>query len=141
MFIQVVNACFATRVTFSEPLVSFVDKTFAFIDPDQVLGAAPCVNEFMKKPVTQYFLQVASPVVLMMVLLVAWLISKLCCGGILPMDGICNVVGEVLVEFYISVTLAIFAPFDCYVHPNGETSLQKYAQIICGESEHGAMIG
>jgi len=141
MFIQVVNACFATRVTFSDPLVSVMDTTFAFIDPDQVLGNAPCLSEFMKKPVTQYFLGVASPVVFMAVLLVIWLMSKLCCGGILPMDGLCNVVGEILVEFYISVTLAIFAPFECYSHPNGESSLQKYAQVLCGGSEHGAMLG
>ena len=53
-------------------------------------------------------------------------------------DGVFNVVGEVLVEFYISVTLAIFGPFDCYDHPNGLRSVQKYPGVICGEGDHGA---
>ena len=50
--------------------------------------------------------------------------------------GLFNVVGEVLVEFYISITLAIFAPFDCYPHPNGDTSVLKYPGVICGEHQH-----
>ena len=39
-------------------------------------------------------------------------------------------IGEVLIEFYVSITPAIFAPVSCYRHLNGDTSVQKYPQII-----------
>jgi len=55
--------------------------------------------------------------------------------------GLFNVIGEVLIEFYISITLAIFAPFKCYNHPNGETSVEKYPGVVCGSGEHGGMVG
>merc|ERR1719331_1186915 len=74
-------------------------------------------------------------------LVAAYFISNSCCKGRLMFDGIFNVVGEVLVEFYISVTLAIFGPFDCYDHPNGARSVQKYPNVLCGEGDHGAMMG
>merc|ERR1719353_1782798 len=79
--------------------------------------------------------------ILLGALFTAYLISLYGCNGKLMFDGVFNVVGEVLVEFYISVTLAIFGPFDCYDHPNGARSVQKYPNVLCGEGDHGAMMG
>merc|ERR1719353_2403855 len=79
--------------------------------------------------------------ILLGALFTAYFISLFACNGKLMFDGVFNVVGEVLVEFYISVTLAIFGPFDCYDHPNGLRSVQKYPDVICGEGDHGAMMG
>jgi hypothetical protein len=140
MFVQVTNACFSTRVKYGEPMLSFMDKVFAQIDPDKVLGHAPCLSEFMKEPVTQYGITIISPMIMIGCLFAAYFISLFGCNGKLMFDGVFNVVGEVLVEFYISVTLAIFGPFDCYDHPNGARSVQKYPMIICGEGDHGAMM-
>ena len=36
-------------------------------------------------------------------------------------------------------TIAL-APLMCYSHPNGEQSLLKYPNIICGSAEHGGML-
>merc|ERR1719247_1474174 len=94
----------------------------------------------MKEPVTRYAITI-SPMIMIAALFVAYFISLFACNGKLMFDGVFNVVGEVLVEFYISVTLAIFGPFDCYDHPNGARSVQKYPDIICGEGDHGAMMG
>jgi hypothetical protein len=104
MFVQVTNACFSTRVKYGEPMLSFMDKVFAQIDPDKVLGHAPCLSEFMKEPVTQYGITIISPMIMIGCLFAAYFISLFGCNGKLMFDGVFNVVGEVLVEFYISVT-------------------------------------
>eukprot|EP00438_Fugacium_kawagutii_P035606 Skav231836 [mRNA] locus=scaffold2215:84968:85447:+ [translate_table: standard] len=31
-------------------------------------------------------------------------------------------------------------PLTCYTHPNGQRSLLKYPNVICGTAEHGAML-
>ena len=71
----------------------------------------------MNEAVTQYFLRVASPMFFIGLLFAVYGISLACCNGVFMFDGICNVVGEALVEFYIAVMLAIVAPSDCYQHP------------------------
>ena len=98
MFVQVINACFATRVKYGEPMFSFMDKFLAQIDPDTVLSNAPCIADFAKDAVTQYAMQVMSPMIFIGCLVAAYFISLSLCNGRLMLDGIFNVVGEVLVD-------------------------------------------
>jgi hypothetical protein len=51
-----------------------------------------------------------------------------------------NVFGEILIEFYVSVTLAVFSPFNCYEHPNGKESVEFAPEIMCWEGEHNDLI-
>ena len=43
------------------------------------------------------------------------------------------------VSFSTMSTIAL-APLMCYSHPNGQQSLLKYPNIICGSGEHGGML-
>ena len=38
---------------------------------------------------------------------------------------------KVQVKAYISIALAIVAPFDCYEYPNGDEAVQEYPAILC----------
>jgi len=141
MFVQVINAVFATGMLFGEPLNGLMDAFVSHLDPDKVFSNAHCLNNAIKEPVTQYGLVISAPVMFMAVLFLAYLVGKYLFNGTFLLDGFFNIIGEVLVEFYISITLAIFSPFDCYGHPNGLSSVQKYPKVICGESDHGGMVG
>ena len=93
-----INACFATRVKYGEPMFSFMDKFLAHLDPDEVLSNAPCLSDFAKDAATSYALQVMSPMIFIGCLVAAYFISLWLCKGRLMFDGIFNVIGEVLVD-------------------------------------------
>jgi hypothetical protein len=44
--------------------------------------------------------------------------------GLVKGYGMLNCSGEVLVEFYVSTTIAVLAPFNCHDHPKGKQSVQ-----------------
>ncbi len=69
-----------------------------------------------------------------------YFMEKVCFKGILLLDGTFNLIGEVLVEFYIETTRAVLAPFDCFKHTTGDSSVEKYFFIICGDSSHIGMM-
>lgn len=141
MFIQVVNALQAARMSYGQPMQDFVNSMISHFDPDRVFSSAPCLLSAFSDPVVRYSLTIVAPVALMTLLSVIYLIGKALFRGILPLSGLLNIMGEILVEFYISITLAIFSPFNCYGHPNGDASVRNYPQVICGETSHGAMVG
>merc|ERR1719271_2014426 len=60
----------------------------------------------------------------------------------LMFDGLLNVFGETLIEFYVSLTLGVLSPFRCYKHPNeGDKSMISSPDILCYDSsEHDSLI-
>jgi len=140
MFVQVSNAIFATRMLYGEPLDGFMYMVISHLDPDAIFRNAPCLAPSFGSPVANYGFVILSPAIFIIALSLVCLLGK-CLMGLFSVNGLINVIGEVLIEFYISVTLAIFAPFNCFKHPNGETSVQKYPQVICLESDHNGMVG
>jgi len=122
-------------------LVGFMDDVVAHLDPDAIFSSSPCLSNELADPIAQYAIVIASPVVFIVVLTLVYLFGKVVLKGIFPKAGLINVIGEVLVEFYISITLAIFSPFDCFSHPSGDKSVQDYPSVLCGEGDHGAMVG
>jgi len=139
MFTQVINAVFSTRMLFGEPLNSVMDEFVTRLDPDAIFSNAPCVVSQLKAPITQYAIVISSPCIFIVFLSILYLAGKP--KGLFPIHGLLNVIGEVLVEFYISITLALFSPFDCYGHPNGETSVRKYPHVMCDGGKHSGMVG
>merc|ERR1719498_1734388 len=128
-------------MSYGQPMQDFVNMLIAHLDPDRVFSSAPCIFSAMSDPVVRYSLTIVSPVALMALLSLIYLIGKYFFREILPLTGLLNIVGEILVEFYISITLAIFSPYNCYGHPNGDASVRNYPEIICGGTSHGAMVG
>ena len=80
MEVELVSGCL-NCAWYGEPLLSFMDNVFAQIDPDKVLGNAPCLSEFMKQPVTQYVITIISPMIMIGCLIAAYFISLFACGG------------------------------------------------------------
>ena len=55
-------------------------------------------------------------------------------------DGLLNSIGTVLFEFYISVALVVFAPFNCYAPLGSKSSMESFPAILCGEGDHNIMV-
>jgi len=141
MFTQVINAIFSTRLLFGEPLVGFMGDVMSHLDPDAIFSSSPCLFDGLADPIPQYAIVISAPVAFIVMLSLVYLFGLFALKGIFPVAGLFNVIGEVLVEFYISITLAIFSPFDCFSHPSGDQSVNDYPQILCGDGNHKVMVG
>jgi len=65
-------------------------------------------------------------------------------GGMLSRPGwkktwTFNATCQVWQALYISIVLVGLLPFQCYTHPNGESSLTKFPAVVCGTSQHAAL--
>lgn len=48
-----------------------------------------------------------------------------------------STVGTLFMVFFISVCSSLLAPFRCYTHPNGESTVQAYHSVLCNmQDEH-----
>ena len=48
-----------------------------------------------------------------------------------------STVGTLFMVFFISVCSSLLAPFRCFLHPNGESTVQAYHSVRCdGQDEH-----
>jgi len=113
------------------------------LDPDAVFSNTPCLAPGLAGPVVKYGAVIAAPVMFMFALGVVYTISKVVgqtCKRAFSLHSLLNIWGEVLVEFYVSITLAIFAPFQCFKHPNGELSVLSHPEVICGEGKWNSML-
>lgn len=52
-----------------------------------------------------------------------------------------NTAGSAAMVLNISILVAVCAPFYCYTHPGGESSVLKYSVILCGGEEHQPFVG
>jgi len=141
MFVQVLNALYAARMVYGQPMEDLMNYLISQLDPDSLFSSAPCIMSAWADPLARYSMMIVAPLSFMLALSVAYLVGKIFFKGIFPLAGLINMIGEVLVEFYIAITLAVFSPFNCYGHPNGEQSVRSYPQVICGAPQHGAMVG
>jgi len=144
MFMQVLNAFMAANLKYGEPMTGFTTGFTAPIGTD-LFTTTPCLAVSLGDPLSQYAVQVCGPAAFIMWLMLSFQIGQCVKKNFFNRDGLCNSIGEVLIEFYISVTLAIFSPFKCYNHTTdnprtaGVKSLAAYPSVICGESEHAQM--
>ena len=79
-----------------------------------IFAKAPCIAQDLQSPLTLYALQVCGPAAFMVWLLLVFGVAQIIRRNFFSLDGLLNTLGEVLVEFYVSVTLAVFTPFKCY---------------------------
>merc|ERR1740130_418389 len=100
------------------------------LDTSEFLGQMPCMSVGMQDAAKQYAATVVSPLAFIIILCSFYIIGVTVKPGIFNRDGLLNSIGEVLVEFYISVTIAIFSPFKCYVHPNGALTMKNSPSVI-----------
>jgi len=143
MFFQVSNAIFASRLLYGDAMDNFMSTLIVHLDPDAVFSNTPCLAPGLAGPVLKYGAVIAAPVMFMAALGVVFAISKVVgqsCKKLFSLHSLLNIWGEVLVEFYISITLAIFAPFQCFNHPNGKTSVLSHPEVICGEGKWNSML-
>mmetsp|Transcript_26035 Transcript_26035/g.62845 ORF Transcript_26035/g.62845 Transcript_26035/m.62845 type:complete len:304 (+) Transcript_26035:1-912(+) len=42
---------------------------------------------------------------------------------------------------YITISLIALLPFQCYDHPNGDSSISKFPEVICGGDDYGPFLG
>mmetsp|Transcript_63773 Transcript_63773/g.137212 ORF Transcript_63773/g.137212 Transcript_63773/m.137212 type:complete len:1495 (+) Transcript_63773:66-4550(+) len=48
-----------------------------------------------------------------------------------------SVAGVVFMVFYLSIANAVFTPFRCYSHPNGQSTLRDFQTVLCWDSTDG----
>lgn len=51
-----------------------------------------------------------------------------------------NIIGLLLQVGFSTASAVVMQPLMCYRHPNGMRSLLKYPNVMCGESEQGALL-
>jgi len=51
-----------------------------------------------------------------------------------------NIIGLLLQVGFSTTSALVLQPMMCYSHPNGMRSLLKYPNVMCGESEQGALL-
>jgi len=102
-----------------------------------------CVSR--TEPEVSYLFRVIIALAAVVVFFCLYLLSRVL-GPLLkiqPWDHkkVFNSAGQVWQTLYISILLVALLPFQCYRHPNGKSSMRAYAQTVCGEDSHDAMVG
>jgi len=77
---------------------------------------------------------------------VAWLFLNFLVSKVLPTKWnwdwtkVSSCAGQVLQVGFSTMSTIALAPLMCYTHPNGQQSILKYPNVICGELEHTVML-
>jgi hypothetical protein len=140
MFLQILGACQAATISLGEPMTSYISALASPVELDALFDVTPCVSGAFSNPVMTFLAQMVMPAVFVCVLVIVFKIGVTIKKGLFCFDGLLNSIGEVLLEFYISITIAVFGPFDCYAHPNGKSSMVSRPDILCGEGDHSSMV-
>jgi hypothetical protein len=143
MFLQVVNVCLAADLKYGDPMTPFMEFISQPFDVAFITESIPCVQSGLATPVRQYATHMFAPVIFITILILAYFCGQCIRAGFFSGNGLLNTIGEVLVEFYISVTMAVFAPFNCYEHPNGKLSVKSFPSVLCesGNADHSTLLG
>jgi hypothetical protein len=108
-------------------------------DPD-VLGLE-CV---MGNSGTAVFpLKCMSPFMMIATILLYWVASRALVAFKMEswaLNKTLNCIGIFLQVAFIAIIGMIAVPFQCYSHPNGQSSVASYPQILCGSSEHSSLV-
>jgi len=130
-------------VSWSSPW-SDVIKVLKFMAFDLELLQMECLSDSIS-PVVRYLGRVIIPVLVAALYLILFAGSRV----VLPRlkrsswewTKTVNSAAQVWQALYISIVLVAFLPFQCYEHPNGDSSVTEMPEVVCGEGDHGTMAG
>jgi hypothetical protein len=109
-----------------------------------VFAAIPCISSGFDDPVMVFAGKLFTPLVFLVIITTIFFIINCIRPRFLMFDGLLNVFGETLIEFYVSLTLGVLSPFQCYSHPAATDmkSMQASPDILCYEGgSHASLIG
>ena len=119
MFLQSLGAIQTASMQMGEPMTSAMVSLSQLVDLDQLFNASPCAASTLSDAVPSFLVQMIMPALVVIVLGTGFAFCHVIRKGFFSSFGLINAIGEVLLEFYITITLAIFAPFQRFGHPNG----------------------
>jgi hypothetical protein len=142
MFMQVLGAIQSAQIEFGDPFMTFMASITEPVSMQFVFAAIPCLQSGFEDPVAVFAAKLFVPVVFLMLVTVCYFIINTIRPRFLMRDGLLNVFGETLIEFYVSLTLGVLSPFRCYNHPNGDDkSMIDSPDILCyNDSSHDSLI-
>jgi hypothetical protein len=142
MFLQVLGAFHGANLTYGDSLADFMNIVTEPFELWKVFRGSPCLDSGFNDAIQKFAMYIVMPVIYAVLILIVALIGNLVRGGsYFSRDAILNVFGEILVEFYVAISLAVLSPFNCYDHPNDKSSMYSMPQILCGEGDHGSLVG
>lgn len=104
--------------------IGYVDISLLNID---------CVTS--KDPVNNFLVVILSPIVAMSSGFCVIFFFKYVLGWrAYSFDGMLNVIGNIMLTLYIIFALAALQPFQCYSHPNGQSSMVSDVSVLCWDS-------
>ena len=72
-------------------------------------------------------------------LLVCYVASRLR-GKAWKLNRVFNTLGTLFAASFGTMAAVAMQPLMCYQHPNGQSSLLKYPDVICGSTQHSQML-
>jgi len=130
-------------ISWEEPLKSIWSFLGIFVFDPKFIQAGCAMGD-----VTVYIWRVMLPgflVVWMAVYAVGTLVVHRM--GVLPLrlvmeiPKVRNTMGQMFQAFYIAIAMSCILAFQCYESPNGVKNLQQHPYMICGEGDHGILVG
>ena len=115
-----------------EPRSGFLEALISPIDLEHVFESIPCLSVGLADAMGAFALQVSSPAVHILLLVVAFFSVSPVRPRIIKLDGLL-ICGKVLDDVYGSVTTAVLSPVHCYKHPNHRRSTKGRPETSCGE--------
>jgi len=140
MFMQILGALQEAGLKYGEPFTSFTIDLTAPIDMDQFFSGMPCLSFGFVDPTVSFATQVLMPAGFAVALLLVFFLGNTIRKGLFNFDGLLNAIGEVLIEFYVSITIAVMTPFKCYEHPNKKASMVTMPEVLCQEKVHNGLV-
>jgi hypothetical protein len=141
MFLQILDAIQTAEIEFGDPFKSVLVRVTEPFEFAYVFSAVPCMSSGFKDPVSIFAIQIFLPVLFCIVITLVYLSVNCIKANFFPRDGLLNVFGEVLIEFYVAITIAMLTPFNCYDHPVDKTSMKAAPELLCFEGDHNTLIG
>jgi len=90
--------------------------------------------------ISRYTMRILIPLITVVAYVGCYVVSK----TLLPMikkpswefPKTVNSAGQIWNAMYITITMTAFLPFQCYSHPNGQSSLLKFPDVLCWEEDY-----
>jgi len=98
-------------------------------------------------PVQQYLVRFFLPTAVVVAMLICYATAAvLGCFGVLPehwrweLTKVINSVFQIYNSIFIALTAITAVAFQCYSHPNGDSSLVQYPTVLCGSDDHHSIV-
>lgn len=87
-----------------------------------------------------YFLQISTPFVMLILLAICYMSSWIVAGWfnieVWKYDIVFNTGGHLSQALFIAFAVIFVRPFECYPHPNDESSVYLYPEVLCWSNDH-----